>query len=49
MQEIGLEVVCDEIASAFKANNHERVDQLLWPALNQFPELPQLLSEQLEQ
>ena len=42
MQEIGLHQVCDEIAKAFSADDYSRVESLLWPALNQFPELPQL-------
>lgn len=42
MQEIGLSQVCDEIATAFGKNDLQRVDQLLWPALDQFPDTPQL-------
>lgn len=42
MQELGLSTVCDEIAAAFSKNNLQRVDHLLWPALDQFPDTPQL-------
>jgi tetratricopeptide (TPR) repeat protein len=42
MQEIGLANVCEEIMKAFSANDHSRVETLLWPALNQFPDFPQL-------
>jgi tetratricopeptide (TPR) repeat protein len=42
MQEIGLETVCDEIGAAFQKGDLQRVDTLVWPALNQFPDLPQL-------
>lgn len=42
MQELGLDLVCDEIAEAFSNNNYTRVDHLLWPALDQFPQTPQL-------
>jgi len=41
-QEIGLAAVCDEIGQAFGRSDLQRVDQLLWPALDQFPEVPQL-------
>ena len=42
MQELGLSVVCDEIGAAFGKGDLQRVDQLLWPALDQFPDVPQL-------
>src|SRR6185503_19600899 len=42
MQEIGLASVCEEIMKAFTAKDFNRVETLLWPALNQFPEFPQL-------
>lgn len=41
-QEIGLEAVCDEIGQAFGRGDLQRVDQMLWPALDQFPDVPQL-------
>lgn len=41
-QEIGLAAVCDEIGQAFNRNDPDRVEQLLWPALDQFPDMPQL-------
>lgn len=41
-QEIGLAAVCDEIGQAFGRGDLQRVDQMLWPALDQFPEVPQL-------
>lgn len=42
MLELGLSQVCDEIGDAFSRNDLKRVDQLLWPALDQFPDVPQL-------
>lgn len=42
MQELGLSQVCDEIAAAFSKDDYKRVEALLWPALDQFPETPQL-------
>jgi tetratricopeptide (TPR) repeat protein len=41
-QEIGLAAVCDEIGQAFGRGDLQRVDQMLWPALDQFPDVPQL-------
>lgn len=41
-QEIGLAAVCDEIGQAFGRGDLQRVDQMLWPALDQFPDIPQL-------
>lgn len=42
MQEIGLKLVCDEIDKAFGAHDQKRIESLLWPALNQFTDMPQL-------
>lgn len=42
MQELGLQQVCAEIDAAFKAEDLKRVDSLLWPALDQFTDMPQL-------
>lgn len=42
MQEIGLKQVCDEIDKAFSKHDFGRIDNLLWPALNQFNDMPQL-------
>lgn len=42
MFEVGLANVCDEINEAFRQGNFGRVEGLLWPALDQFSELPQL-------
>lgn len=42
MEEVGLSQVCDAIDDAFRRDDLKRVDQLLWPALDQFSELPQL-------
>jgi tetratricopeptide (TPR) repeat protein len=42
VQEIGLSQVCDAIGAAFKSEDYKRVETLLWPALDQFPKLPQL-------
>lgn len=42
MFEVGLARICEEIGDAFKAGNLARVDALLWPALDQFSDLPQL-------
>jgi len=39
-QEVGVEQVYASIDEAFKVNNLERVEGLLMPALDQFPELP---------
>lgn len=41
-QEIGLQAVCNEIGAAFARADLQRVDQMLWPALDQFPDVPQL-------
>lgn len=42
MQEIAISDVCGAIDAAFRQNDFARVDQLLWPALDQFNDLPQL-------
>lgn len=42
MQELGLNDVCATIDDAFRRNDFPRVDQLLWPALDQFSDVPQL-------
>jgi tetratricopeptide (TPR) repeat protein len=42
LEEIGLSTVCDEIGNAFSRNDLRRVDQLLWPAIDQFTDIPQL-------
>ncbi len=42
MQEVQLADVCDEISKAFEGGNLRRVDELIWPALDQFPDLAQL-------
>jgi tetratricopeptide (TPR) repeat protein len=42
MFEVGLAQVCEEINQAFTAGNHGRVEHLLWPALDQFNDNPQL-------
>jgi tetratricopeptide (TPR) repeat protein len=42
MQEVGLPQVLDGIGEAFKAGDLKRVDALLWPALDQFNQIPQL-------
>lgn len=42
MFEVGLTAVCDEINGAFRQSNFKRVEELLWPALDQFNDLPQL-------
>jgi tetratricopeptide (TPR) repeat protein len=42
MQELGLSQVCDAIDGAFRAGDLKRVDALLWPALDQFSQIPQL-------
>jgi tetratricopeptide (TPR) repeat protein len=42
VEEIGLSQVCDSIDDAFRREDYTRVAQLLWPALDQFSELPQL-------
>lgn len=42
MFEVGLESVCAEIGEAFREGKHQRVEQLLWPALDQFSTIPQL-------
>ena len=41
-QEIGLSQVCDEIGTAFSKDDYKRVEALLWPALDQFSDNPQL-------
>jgi tetratricopeptide (TPR) repeat protein len=40
--EVGLPAVCEEINQAFSKGNFARVDALLWPAIDQFHDLPQL-------
>lgn len=42
MFEVGLASVCNEINEAFSKGNTARVDALLWPALDQFHDIPQL-------
>lgn len=42
MQELGLSHVCAAIDDAFRRNDFARVDQLLWPAIDQFSDVPQL-------
>jgi tetratricopeptide (TPR) repeat protein len=42
VQEIGLQQVFAEIDKAFAAHDFNRVDALLWPALNQFSDMAQL-------
>jgi tetratricopeptide (TPR) repeat protein len=42
VEELGLSNVCASIDDAFKREDYKRVEQLLWPALDQFSELPQL-------
>jgi tetratricopeptide (TPR) repeat protein len=42
IQEIGLNQVFAEIDKAFAENNLQRIDNLIWPALNQFPDFAQL-------
>lgn len=42
MQEVGLPQVFAAIEQAFKDENLQRVEALLWPALEQFPEISQL-------
>lgn len=42
MFEVGLANVCDEINQAFGKHDYQRVEGLLWPALDQFSDLPQL-------
>lgn len=42
MFEVGLQSACEEINQAFSKGNLARVDALLWPALDQFSDLPQL-------
>lgn len=42
MQEIGLHQVFAEIEKAFTAHDFNRLEALVWPALNQFSDLPQL-------
>jgi tetratricopeptide (TPR) repeat protein len=41
-EELGLSDVCASIDDAFKREDYKRVEQLLYPALDQFSELPQL-------
>jgi tetratricopeptide (TPR) repeat protein len=40
--EVGLPAVCEEIGDCFRSNNLQRAEQLLWPALDQFSDMPQL-------
>ncbi len=42
MFEVGLTNVCEEIGQAFKTSNYSRIEGLLWPALDQFSDVPQL-------
>lgn len=42
MFEVGLANVCEEINQAFSKGDLQRVDGLLWPALDQFSDIPQL-------
>ncbi len=42
MFEVGLANVCEEINEAFSKANYQRVESLLWPALDQFSDIPQL-------
>jgi tetratricopeptide (TPR) repeat protein len=42
VQELGLNQVFAEIDNAFKAGNLQRIDNLVWPALNQYPDFAQL-------
>jgi len=42
MEEMGLSHVCESIDAAFKADDFKRAEALLWPALDQYPALPQL-------
>src|SRR6185295_3520665 len=42
MFEVGLPNICEEINQSFAKGDLKRVDGLLWPALNQFSDLPQL-------
>lgn len=42
MFEVGLANVCEEINQAFGKGDLARVDHLLWPALDQFSDMPQL-------
>lgn len=42
MFEVGLERVCEDINEAFRKSNYKRVEDLLWPALDQFSDMPQL-------
>lgn len=42
MFEVGLASVCDEINEAFRTSNFQRAEALLWPALDQFNQVPQL-------
>ena len=42
MFEVGLANVCEEISQAFKGSNYQRVEGLLWPALDQYNDVPQL-------
>lgn len=41
-QEIGLGAVCDDIGAAFGRGDLQRVEQMLFPALDQYHDLPQL-------
>jgi tetratricopeptide (TPR) repeat protein len=42
LEEIGLDHVTDAIGDAFKNGDLKRVEALLWPALDQFSQVPQL-------
>lgn len=42
MFELPIQAVCEQINEAFGKRDLSRVDSLLWPALDQCPELPQL-------
>jgi len=42
MDELGLNQVFEAIHAAFDANDLKRVEALLWPALDQYPDLPGL-------
>lgn len=42
MEEIGISHVLDGIGDAFSKNDFKRVEALLWPALDQFDQIPQL-------
>src|SRR5690606_13792299 len=42
VQEVGLQQVFESIDAAFKANDYKRIEALLFPALDQFDDIPQL-------